>query len=396
MGLSSNFDVNSMLVPRLWMRRVWDIRLVFTLRPVPANVLCRPLVPLSAVQPPSAHFVLLSVQSLSEVAPCVFFCERCVAEAVPCCYENALKFQVSELGLGRYESELKSLVSEIAPGWPEAVLLAAVVCAATLFVSFTPVCFQSFEGSDGGLGPRFLKLSGPALLAAMIVLRPCMCMGIWVESSCDFYLLLKSARLSVPRKGEMKAKLPSLSVVFLKVCSGRGGPAAVSAVAYKSFFVMCASLGAAAASTCALKSVDSGSGILGVKVHEEAFPFQVVLTHTQKEVLAMPIVWSFALELNGVLLLYVHYVSLVLLCLGAAAFERLAKMVKAYLTAASPAAFVLSEVFEVQTSVLVTTTPSPQRALADLHGGPGQPLWKSQGPMEGGVTLPSGRRLHHG
>ena len=113
------------------------------------------LVPLSAVQPPSAHFVLFSVQSLSEVAlgwfvsPAmmllsvhrVFFSERCVAEAVPCCYENALKFQVSELGLGRYENELKSLVSESAPGWPEAALLAAEVRAATLFVSFTPVCF---------------------------------------------------------------------------------------------------------------------------------------------------------------------------------------------------------------------------------------------------------------
>ena len=152
------------------------------------------LVPLSAVQPPSAHFVLFSVQCLSEVAPGwfvspamkllsahrVFFSERCVAEAVPCCIENALKFQVSELGLGRYEDELKNPVSEIVPGWPEAALLAAVVRAATLFV-FTPVCFQSFEGSDGGLGPRFLKC----------------------------------ARLSVPRKGEMKAKLKRTSLLPL-------------------------------------------------------------------------------------------------------------------------------------------------------------------------------------
>ena len=114
--------------------------------------------------------------------------------------------------------------------------------------------------------------------------------------------------------------------------------------------MVCVSLGAAAASTGALISVDSESGILGVKAHEEAFPLQKVLTHTQKEVLSMPIDWSFALELNGVLLLYVPYVSFLVLCLGAAAFERLAKMVKAYLTAASPAAaFVLSEVVEVQT-----------------------------------------------
>ena len=85
------------------------------------------LVPLSAVQPPSVHFVLLSVQCLSEVAPGwfvssamkllsahrVFFSERCVAEAVPCCFENSLKFQVSELGLGRYEDELKNPVSSV-------------------------------------------------------------------------------------------------------------------------------------------------------------------------------------------------------------------------------------------------------------------------------------------
>ena len=70
------------------------------------------LVPLSAVQPPSAHFVLFSVQSALGwfVSPAmmllsahrVFFYERRVAEAVPCCYEYALKFQVSELGLRRY------------------------------------------------------------------------------------------------------------------------------------------------------------------------------------------------------------------------------------------------------------------------------------------------------
>ena len=60
-----------------------------------------------------------------------FFSERCVAEAVLCCFENALKFRVSELGLGRYEDELKNPVSEIVPGWPEAALLAAVVRAAT-------------------------------------------------------------------------------------------------------------------------------------------------------------------------------------------------------------------------------------------------------------------------
>ena len=42
---------------------------------------------------------------------------------------------------------------------------------------------------------------------------------------------------------------------------------------------------------------------------------------------------------------------------------------------------VLVQFGDFQTSVMVTTTPSPQRALADLHGGPGQPPWKSQGPM---------------
>ena len=127
---------------------------------------------------------------------------------------------------------------------------------------------------------------------------------------------------------------------------------------------MSASLGAAAASTCVLKSLDSGFGILGVQVHEEAFKLQIVLTHTQKEVLTMSFVWSFALELNGVLLLFVHYVSLVLFCIGAAAFERLAKIVNAYLSAASTAAaFVLSEVFVDRTSMFATTTPSRGHVL---------------------------------
>ena len=178
-------------------------------------------------------------------------------------------------------------MSEIVPGWPEAALLAAVVRAATLFVSFTPVCFQSFEGSDGGLGPRFLKLSGPALLAAMILLRPCMLHG---NLGGEFFRLLfapEKCSIIGTQKGRNEGKAekdksstPLYRLFSLQVCSGRDGPAAVSAVAFKSFFVMCASLGAAAASTCALKSVDSGFGILGVQVHEEAFPLQIVLTHT--------------------------------------------------------------------------------------------------------------------
>ena len=148
-------------------------------------------VPLSAVQPPSAHVVLFSVQFLSEVAP-------------GCCFEIALMFQVSEFGLG--EDELKNPVSEIVPGWPESALLADVVRAATLFM-FTPVCFQSFEGSDGGLGPRFLKLSGPALLAAMILLRPCMLHG---NLGGEFFRLLFApvkCSSGTPERGEMKAKL---------------------------------------------------------------------------------------------------------------------------------------------------------------------------------------------
>ena len=112
----------------------------------------------------------------------------------------------------------------------------------------------------------------------------------------------------------------------------------MSAAAFQFFFVESASLGAAAASTCALNLVDSGFGILGVQVHEEVFPLQEVLSHTQKEALA--------LVLNGVLLLFFHYVSLVLFCIAAAAFQRLAKVVNAYLSAASTAAaFVLLEVF---------------------------------------------------
>ena len=41
----------------------------------------------------------------------------------------------------------------------------------------------------------------------------------------------------------------------------------------------------------------------------------------------------------------------------------------------------IAQVGEVQTSEMVTTTRSAQKALADLHGGPGQPPWKSQGPI---------------
>ena len=56
--------------------------------------------------------------------------------------------------------------------------------------------------------------------------------------------------------------------------------------------------------------------------------------------------------------------SLVLFCIGAAAFERLAKIVNAYLSAASTAtAFVLSEVFVDWTSMFATTTPSRGHVL---------------------------------
>ena len=49
-------------------------------------------------------------------------------------------------------------------------MLAALVCAATLFVSFTLGGFQSVESLDGGLGPHLPKWSGLALFAAMVPL----------------------------------------------------------------------------------------------------------------------------------------------------------------------------------------------------------------------------------
>ena len=152
-------------------------------------------------------------------------------------------------------------------------------------------------------------MSGPALLAAMILLHPCMLHG---NLGGEFFRLLfppETCSIIGTQKGRNEGKAekdksstPLYRLFSLQLFSGRDGPAAVSAAAFKCFFVMSASLGAAAASTCALNSVDSGFGILGVQVHEEAFPLQMVLTHMQKEVLA--------LELNGVLLLFVHYVSI--------------------------------------------------------------------------------------
>ena len=286
--------------------------------------------------PPS----LSSVQYLSEVAP-------------GWCIELALMFQVSEFGFG--EDELKNPVSEIVPGWPVSAFLADVVRAATLFM-FTPVCFQFFKGSDGGLGPRFLKLSGPALLVAMFLLRPCMLHGIL---GGEFFRLLSapvkcsSGRLKGRNEGKAekdKTSTPLYQLFSLQVFSGRDGPAAVVAAAFQFLFMESASFGAAAASTCALKLVDSGFGILEVQVHVEVLPLQEVLSHTLKEVLA--------LVLNGVFLWFFHYVSVVLFCIAAAAFQRLVKVVLAYLSAASTAAaFVLPEVFVDWTSMFVSASP---------------------------------------
>ena len=87
-------------------------------------------------------------------------------------------------------------------------------------------CFQSFESFDGGLGPHFLKLSGLALFAAMVLLR--LSVLHWYLDGEFFRLHLVSEKILVigtlKGRNEGKGVLVQPSAIlcrlrFLQVCS---------------------------------------------------------------------------------------------------------------------------------------------------------------------------------
>ena len=103
-------------------------------------------------------------------------------------------------------------------------MLAALVCAATLVSSLG--CFQSCESFDGGLGPHFLKLSGLALFAAMVLLR--LSVLHWNLDGVFFRLQLVSEKIlvigTVKGRNEGKGVLVQPSAILcrlrpLQVCS---------------------------------------------------------------------------------------------------------------------------------------------------------------------------------
>ena len=211
---------------------------------------------------------------------------------------------------------------------------AAVVRAATLFVSFMLVCFQFFECDDGGLGPQFPKLSGLALLAAMVLLLPIVLHWNLGREFFRQHSTPEKCPLIGAQNGrnegkdeEDKSSSPSYLLSSLQVCSGGILSAAASAVALLSLFEVCARLGAAAASAVARESAGSGSGILvaragGRAVHACCWWLRTGVDRCSPLKRAVCVCVCVRLRLR----------------LGAAALGRLTEVMKACLTAAFPAA----------------------------------------------------------
>ena len=97
-------------------------------------------------------------------------------------------------------------------------MLAAMVCAAILFVSFTLGCFQSFESLDGGLGPHLPKLSGLALFAAMVLPRLFVLHGNLDGEFFRLHLVSEKIFVIGAQKGRNEVKGVSSPLLFSVVC----------------------------------------------------------------------------------------------------------------------------------------------------------------------------------